>query len=88
MITQSAAARRVSYQLETLWDFDCEPAHKELESLYETARRTSGTPPPRSIGAVPWARRDRCSTCTLPSSDELLLAAEPPHPVAAVVAVP
>ncbi len=36
---QMAAARRVSYQLETLWDFDYEPTHEELESLYETAKK-------------------------------------------------
>ncbi len=37
--TQTAAARRVSYQLATLWDFDYEPTHQELESLYETAKK-------------------------------------------------
>ncbi len=36
---QTAAARRVSYQLDTLWDFDYEPTHQELESLYETAKK-------------------------------------------------
>ena len=35
----AAAARRVSYQLDTLWDFDYEPTHQELESLYETAKK-------------------------------------------------
>jgi hypothetical protein len=33
---QAAAARRVSCQLDTLWDFDDEPTHHELESLYVT----------------------------------------------------
>lgn len=36
---QTAAARRVSYQLDTLWDFDYAPTHHELESLYETAKK-------------------------------------------------
>jgi hypothetical protein len=36
---QAAAARRVNYQLETLWDFDYEPTHDELETLYETAKK-------------------------------------------------
>ncbi|MBI4637495.1 MAG: ferritin-like domain-containing protein [Candidatus Rokubacteria bacterium] len=35
----AAVAKRVSYQLETLWDFDYEPTHHELESLYETAKK-------------------------------------------------
>ena len=30
---QAAAARRVSCQLDTLWDFDGEPTHHELESV-------------------------------------------------------
>src|SRR5215471_486795 len=34
-----AAARRVTYQLETLWDYNCEPTHQELETLYETAKK-------------------------------------------------
>ena len=34
-----AAARRVTYQLETLWDYDYEPTHQELETLYETAKK-------------------------------------------------
>jgi hypothetical protein len=29
---QAAAARPVSYQLDTLWDFDGGPTHHELES--------------------------------------------------------
>jgi hypothetical protein len=36
MTVQAAAARRVSYQLDTLWDFDDDPTHHELESLYVT----------------------------------------------------
>src|SRR5206468_12314293 len=35
----SAAARRVTYQLETLWDYDYVPTHDELETLYETAKK-------------------------------------------------
>ena len=33
---QAAAARRVSYQLDTLWDFDDEPTPHELEPLHVT----------------------------------------------------
>jgi len=34
MTTQAqAAARRVTYQLETLWDYDYQPTHPELEQL-------------------------------------------------------
>ncbi len=29
----TATARRLSSRLETLWDFDYEPTHHELESL-------------------------------------------------------
>jgi hypothetical protein len=40
MTTATAtAARRVSYQLDTLWDYAYEPTHAELESLYETAKK-------------------------------------------------
>jgi para-aminobenzoate N-oxygenase AurF len=35
----AAAARRVTYQLETLWDYDYVPTHDELETLYETAKK-------------------------------------------------
>jgi hypothetical protein len=33
---QAAATRRVSRQLDTLCDFDCEPTHHALMSLYVT----------------------------------------------------
>jgi hypothetical protein len=33
------AARRVTYQLETLWDYDYVPTHDELSTLYETAKK-------------------------------------------------
>lgn len=33
---QATAARRVSYQLDTRWDLDCEPTHDGIESLYVT----------------------------------------------------
>jgi hypothetical protein len=33
------AAARVTYQLETLWDYDYEPTHEELGTLYETAKK-------------------------------------------------
>src|SRR5438552_14029602 len=38
-IANAAAARRVTYQLETLWDYDYVPTHDELETLYETAKK-------------------------------------------------
>jgi P-aminobenzoate N-oxygenase AurF len=37
--SRAAAARTVSSRLDTLWDFDYEPTHAELESLYETAKK-------------------------------------------------
>src|SRR5438874_10952892 len=48
----AAAARRVTYQLETLWDFDYEPTHDELETLYETAKKNQWN---GSI-AIDWSR--------------------------------
>ena len=36
---QADAAHRVTYQLETLWDYDYEPTHDELSTLYETAKK-------------------------------------------------
>jgi hypothetical protein len=50
--TQTAAARRVSSQLETLWDYDYVPTHHELESLYETAKKNQWN---GSI-AIDWSR--------------------------------
>jgi hypothetical protein len=53
MTTRSqAAARRVSYQLETLWDYDYEPTHHELESLYETAKKNQWN----GSTAIDWSR--------------------------------
>ena len=49
---QSAAARRVSYRLDTLWDFDYEPTHHELESLYETAKKNQWN----GSTAIDWGR--------------------------------
>ena len=37
--TTGAAAQRVTYQLETLWDYDYVPTHEELATLYETAKK-------------------------------------------------
>ena len=50
--TQTAAARRVSYQLDTLWDFDYEPTHHELLSLYETAKKNQWN----GAVALDWSR--------------------------------
>jgi len=49
---QSAAARRVSCRLDTLWDFDYEPTHHELESLYETAKKNQWN----GSTAIDWGR--------------------------------
>jgi len=48
----AAAARRLSYQLETLWDYDYEPTHRELESLYETAKKNQWN----ASTAIDWNR--------------------------------
>ena len=48
----SAAARRVTYQLETLWDFDYVPTHDELETLYETAKKNQWN----GSTAIDWTR--------------------------------
>jgi P-aminobenzoate N-oxygenase AurF len=50
--TRAAAARTVSARLDTLWDFDYEPTHAELESLYETAKKNQWN---GSI-AIDWSR--------------------------------
>jgi hypothetical protein len=53
MTTQSAAAaRRVQYQLETLWDYDYVPTHDELETLYETAKKNQWN----GSTAIDWSR--------------------------------
>ena len=49
---QTVAARRVSYQFDTLWDFDSEPTHHELESLYETAKKNQWN----GSTAIDWRR--------------------------------
>ncbi|MBI3825347.1 MAG: ferritin-like domain-containing protein [Candidatus Rokubacteria bacterium] len=49
---QQAAARRVAYQLETLWDYDYEPTHQELEALYETAKKNQWN----GSTAIDWSR--------------------------------
>jgi para-aminobenzoate N-oxygenase AurF len=50
--TSQQAARRVSYQLETLWDYDYEPTHQELETLYETAKKNQWN----GSTAIDWSR--------------------------------
>jgi hypothetical protein len=50
---QQEAARRVSYQLETLWDYDYEPTHDELSTLYETAKKNQWN----GSTAIDWTRR-------------------------------
>jgi hypothetical protein len=49
---QQQAARRVSYQLETLWDYDYVPTHQELETLYETAKKNQWN----GATAIDWSR--------------------------------
>jgi hypothetical protein len=46
------AARRVTYQLETLWDYDYDPTHHELEMLYETAKKNQWN----GSTAIDWSR--------------------------------
>ena len=50
--TDQAAARRVTYQLETLWDYDYEPTHDELTTLYETAKKNQWN----GSTAIDWSR--------------------------------
>ena len=50
--TDTAIARRLSYRLDTLWDFDYEPTHHELESLYETAKKNQWN----GSTAIDWSR--------------------------------
>ena len=48
-----AAARRVTYQLETLWDYDYVPTHDELDMLYETAKKNQWN----GSTTIDWSRR-------------------------------
>jgi hypothetical protein len=48
----TAATRRLSYQLETLWDYDYAPTHAELSSLYETAKKNQWN----GSTALDWSR--------------------------------
>src|SRR5437879_13128376 len=50
--TTGAAARRVTYQLETLWDYDYVPTHEELATLYETAKQNQCN----GSAAIDWER--------------------------------
>jgi hypothetical protein len=50
--TDQAAAKRVTYQLETLWDYDYEPTHDELSTLYETAKKNQWN----GSTAIDWSR--------------------------------
>jgi hypothetical protein len=53
MTTASAEiARRVTYQLETLWDYDYLPTHDELSTLYETAKKNQWN----GSTAIDWSR--------------------------------
>src|SRR5216684_712359 len=53
MTTANAkAAARVTYQLETLWDYDYEPTHQDLETLYETAKKNQWN----GSTAIDWSR--------------------------------
>lgn len=46
------AGRRLTYQLETLWDYDYEPTHEELDTLYETAKKNQWN----ASTAIDWSR--------------------------------
>jgi para-aminobenzoate N-oxygenase AurF len=48
----SSPARRVTYQLETLWDYDYVPTHDELATLYETAKKNQWN----GSTAIDWTR--------------------------------
>lgn len=48
----SDVARRLSYRLDTLWDFDYEPTHQDLETLYETAKKDQWN----ASTAIDWSR--------------------------------
>lgn len=48
----AAAARQVTYQLETLWDYGYVPTHHELESLYETAKKNQWN----GSSTIDWSR--------------------------------
>ena len=48
----TAAGRRVTYQLETLWDYDYQPTHDELTTLYETAKKNQWN----GSAAIDWNR--------------------------------
>src|SRR5437773_2472046 len=50
---KARAAARVTYQLETLWDYDYEPTHAELETLCETAKKNQWN----GSTAIDWSRR-------------------------------
>jgi hypothetical protein len=50
--TGASAARRVTYQLETLWDYDYVPTHDELATLYETAKKNQWN----GSAAIDWTR--------------------------------
>jgi hypothetical protein len=50
--TSTDAARRVTYQLETLWDYDYVPTHQEIETLYETAKKNQWN----GSTAIDWSR--------------------------------
>src|SRR5256712_7825241 len=50
---KARAAARVTYQLETLWDYDYEPTHAELETLYETAKKNQWN----GSTAIDWSHR-------------------------------
>jgi hypothetical protein len=46
------AANRVTHQLETLWDFDYEPTHREIEALYGVAKKSQWN----AAQAIDWQR--------------------------------
>ena len=46
------AASRVAHQIDTLWDFDYEPTHRELEALYSVAKKSQWN----AATAIDWQR--------------------------------
>src|SRR3989442_3221628 len=76
---KARAAARVTYQLETLWDYDYEPTHAELETLYETAKKNQWN----GSTAIDWSHRPGAAGPGLQAQGAVagadIFARPPPH---------
>src|SRR2546425_8974082 len=76
---KARAAARVTYQLETLWDYDYEPTHAELETLYETAKKNQWN----GSTAIDWSHRPGAAGAAHNMQEDVagddLFARPPPH---------